>query len=213
MNAAIFDMDGTLIDSMPYWQTISTKYFESIGIKIDDETRKKLEKIIIPDAALYIKEKFNLKDSANEISDKIFAMLDREYEFTVPIKGNVKCVLDKFKEKGYKMCIATGSLRHMVELVTKRLGIDDYFEFVITCREAGAQKSASAKIYEEALIKLGSKREETYVFEDDPGAIKTAKKAGFKVVGIFDEYFKDRVDDIKQTADIYIEDYNQFEML
>ena len=65
MNTAIFDMDGTLIDSMPYWQTISTKYFESIGIKVDDKTREKLEKIIIPDAALYMKEKFNLKDINN----------------------------------------------------------------------------------------------------------------------------------------------------
>jgi len=86
-----------------------------------------------------------------------------------------------------------------------------YFEFIITCTEVNTSKSESPLIYKEALKKLGTKKDETVIFEDAPHAVLTAKKADFYVVGVYDDYFKNKKDNIMNTADKFIYSFSELD--
>lgn len=186
IKGAIFDMDGTLLDSMKYWNTVGIEYLERLGIKFNTEKDNCVLYAGIKPFTDYCNNIYGLNKTYEEVLHGVHDIMAEKYRTVVELKPGAKSMLERFKQNGVKMCIATATEKKEATAVLKKLGILDCFSDVITTTIVGADKK-SPLIYEKALELLGTSKNETYVFEDAYYAICTAKKNGFLVVGIEDE--------------------------
>lgn len=184
---AIFDMDGTLVDSMGYWKSLGREYLASQGIteNVNDVLRQTLM-ITLPEAAELFVNEFGLSVSPEEAHDEMMEIMAEHYRKDIPLKDGVKEYLEKLSLRGVRMCIASNTGKELVEACLIRLGIKKYFEFLLSCEEIGVGKS-QPDVYFEAARRLGSEPKDTAVFEDALFAGKTAKNAGFYLVAVYDE--------------------------
>ncbi|MBE6949549.1 MAG: HAD family phosphatase [Ruminococcaceae bacterium] len=198
---AIFDMDGTLVDSMGYWKNLGREYLAKMGVteNVEDALRKTLM-ITLPEAAELFVNEFNLPVTAEEANNEMFEIMAEHYRKDVPVKEGVTEYLKKLKRDGVKMCVASNTGEALVDKCLTRLGIKQYFEFLLSCEEIGVGKS-EPDVYIEAAKRLGGKPHETAVFEDAFFAARTAKNAGFYVVAIYDEPAKKKWDSLCGIAD------------
>ena len=185
IRGAIFDMDGTLLDSMSAWDQLGPDYLLRKGIQPPAHLREILQPLDMQQMAACFQETFGVTDSAQTIIDEVNQMITEFYEQTAPLKPGVKEFLLRLKAEGVKMCVATATDRPLVEAALNHCGVLDLFEFLITCTEAGSGKE-QPDIFLKALEQLGTPMEETLVFEDAPHAIQTAARAGFRVIGVRD---------------------------
>ena len=206
--AGIFDLDGTILDSMPVWLNLGADYLKSRNIEPPQNLREILKPMSLAQAAEYFRKKFGITETDSEIIDQVNKMLEHAYFNTVKEKPGIIKFLENLRAAGVKMCIATATDKYLVEAALKRLKLTDYFDFIITSKCVGAGKD-SPVIYFEALKKLGAKIHEAIVFEDALHAIETAKKAGFIVAGVYDLSAQEDLEEIKNLCDYFIEDFNQ----
>lgn len=211
MKGAIFDLDGTLLDSMKYWGEVVPKYLESKGLKMDARTQQDVDSMTLMQTSSYLKKKYNLEDSEEKISIDTNLIIENDYKFNIPLKPYVRTFLDQMKKRNIKMCIATATDSHLVMYAIKRLRLEEYFEFIITTTEVGISKGESAKIFNDALLKLNTKKEKTYIFEDAPFAVKNAYLDHFKVVGIYDDYYKEFHENMKKRTVLFIDNFKKFD--
>lgn len=207
ISGAIFDMDGTLTDSMYVWKDIGKKYLISCGITPRETLRSDIKNKSLVQTTDYFIIEYGLNKTRVEIIEGINSLVEPMYRDEVLPKKGVMTLLQKFKDKGIKMCVATATDRYLAELVLKKNGLLDFFSEIFTGSEVGAGKD-NPLIFEKALEHLGTLKNETLVFEDALYAIKTAKNSGFKVVGVYDDHSKRNTDEIKAIADYYINDYS-----
>ena len=186
IKGAIFDMDGTLLDSMKYWNTVGIEYLERLGIKFNTGKDNCVLYAGIKIFTDYCNKTYGLNKTYEEVLCGVHDIMAEKYRTVVNLKNGAKEMLERFKQNGVKMCIATATEKKEASYVLEKLGIRDYFSEIFTTTLVGANKN-SPLIYEVALEFLGTKKEETYVFEDAYYVICTATKAGFNVVGIEDE--------------------------
>jgi HAD superfamily hydrolase (TIGR01509 family) len=208
---AIFDLDGTLVDSMPVWNDFGKYYLNMRGIEAPAGLHDVLKPMSLLQAAQYFREQFGLGDTQEEILAQFNVMLKRQYRDNVPLKPHVLPMLNRLREAGIKLCIATATDRNLAESALVRLGVAGFFDFVLTCTDVGCGKDDSL-IFCKALAMLGTKKDETIVFEDALHAIRTAKEAGFAVVGVYDESAAADADEIKKIADCTIKSFDEWEI-
>ncbi len=206
IEGAIFDLDGTLLDSMGIWQTVGTDLIESLGHTPEEGTVKLFKTLTVIQAAEYIKEHYGAEQSPEELKQMMLKSVERQYLYTLREKAGVLSFLKALSEKGVKMCVATASEKYQVQAVMDRCGISQYIHKIFTCTEVGAGKD-KPYIYRTALEYLGTEKETTLVFEDVLHCVKTATDDGFRCVGIYDKYAEDR-DIIKSLCEVYITDYS-----
>ena len=205
LKGAIFDFDGSLVDSMYIWENISMDYLRSLGIEPKEKLNEVFEKFSLEEAAVYYQQNYGVTLSVAEIVRGVNEMIRTFYRTEVTFKKGIKDFLETMKQKDVKMCVATLSDTELVKETLTRLGIAEYFTEVFTCTEFGTGKT-NPDIYRTALMHLGTQKDETFVFEDALYAAKTAKEDGFNVVGIYDKYEPNQ-DTLKQISDLYIQDY------
>ncbi len=210
IKGAIFDLDGTLIDSMKEWDNLGANFLKSMGIEVEENFNDKIAHMHTLDASKYIIETYGLDDSAESLVVKLKNHMRRFYEFEFELKEGVFKTLEMFKSKKIKMTIATATERELVELVLKRTGIFDFFDTIFTCDEVGQNKSKPT-IYLRALESMNLDKQNVFVFEDTIFGVKTPKKAGFKVVAIEDESSRNFKTEIENLADIYLHSWNDFQ--
>jgi len=208
VKGAIFDLDGTLIDSMFIWDTFGEDYLKSFGIKPKENLAEVFKTFTLQQSAEYYRNYYGLEFSVNEIVEGINNMVAKIYQTKVSLKPGVSDFLKRLKRSGVKMCIATVTDRPVVEDVLKRLKIYEYFSEIFTCAEVGYNKE-TPEIYRQALKHLGTEKNETVVFEDVLHAIKTAKEDGFKVAAVYDSH-EPKQEEMKEISDYYISDYESF---
>lgn len=205
IKGAIFDLDGTLLDSMFIWDTIGEDYLQTLGKEPRENLKETFMTLTLEEAAEYYREHYAVALSVREIVDGVNAMVEKIYRTKVTPKPGVMDYLRLLKEKGVKMCVATATDRYLVEETLQRLGMLHCFSEIFTCAEIGYGKDKPI-IYRKALEHLGTVKEETYVFEDALFALKTARADGFPTVGVYDRQ-EIRQDELKSFANYYIMDF------
>lgn len=202
----IFDLDGTLLLSMHVWDSVGSSYLRRQGVTPDPDTDDRIKNCTVEDACAYFRARYGLSASAEEIAADVNAALRHEYFDLLQPKPGVLAFLEGFRRAGVKMCVATATDRPLVEPAVKRCGIGKYMEAIFTCTEVGKGKDSPA-IYRQAASLLGFPHEEIAVFEDAPYAAKTAKADGFFLVGVYDDSYWNRQEELRALADLYLPDY------
>ncbi len=209
LQSAIFDMDGTLLDSMHIWQDVGSKALRSIGIEPSPDLGARLMLMTFRDGAALCKEEYHLSQSVEEIMEMTKALVRNFYENQVQPKPGVVKFLSLLKMEGVWMYIATNTDRDLVEAALRHTGLEGFFRGVLTCAEVGAGKKDSPEIYERAMRRLQSNKKDTVVFEDALHAIQTAKAAGFRVCGVYDPSAEADQDAIRSLSDYYIRSFEE----
>ncbi|MFI3253858.1 MAG: HAD family phosphatase [Eubacteriales bacterium] len=203
--AFIFDLDGTLLDSMGIWASAGSNYLLSRGIIPEKGLDEKFKTFTLKEVVAYYRKVYHLSESGETLMDSVNDFIEKEYRENAPPKKGVKGFLETYH--GEKMCIATATDRHLVEISLKIHGMSQYFSEIFTCTEVGVGKT-KPDIYEIALAHLGTEKEDTIVFEDAVHGIISAKKAGFPVIAVADQSALTDKEEILQYADLYIESFD-----
>lgn len=203
IRGAIFDMDGTLTESMHLWIEIGRRYLEGLGYKVSPEQNHEMTRMLLEPMALYMQDEFGLAKSQEQIIAEINRIVEPGYFEDVAVKPTVVESLEAMQERGIRMCVATATDRHLTEACLKRNGIDRFFSAIFTCGEEHCNKRTS-QIYDKARAHLGTSPEETYIFEDTYVSILGAKQSGCHVVALEDRWSEKKRDLIKETADVYV---------
>ena len=206
IKGAIFDCDGTLVDSLSFWEIFYVKIGEHFfggecfePESVDDKTMR--TQPVSFDAKL-LHEKYGVGESADEVAEWMIELFDWFYRECVELKDGVRELLEHMKSCGIRMCIASAAEPHLVRLVLGKHGVLDYFERIVTSTDVGAGKD-KPDVFLEAERLLETPHDETWVFEDSLLAINTAKTAGFHVVGVYDActFGQDRAEEL---SDVYV---------
>ncbi|MBS6646641.1 MAG: HAD family phosphatase [Clostridiaceae bacterium] len=204
--AVIFDLDGTLVDSMWMWKAIDIEFLGSYGYELPENLQREIEGMSFSETAVYFKERFALPLTLEEIKQIWTNMSIDKYRNEVVLKPGAKEFLDFLKSQGIKAGIATSNGREMVDAVIESLKISSYFQVVTTACEVAAGKPAP-DIYLKVADRLNAEPESCMVFEDIPAGILAGKRAGMTVCAIEDEFSKDLKEEKCSLADYFINDY------
>ena len=202
IKGAIFDVDGTLLDSMPVWESVASDYLLSRGVHPRPDLNDDLSALGGHEIPAYFQAEYGLRESAEDIQNGIYDLLEEFYFLKAMPKEGVFPVLDALRERGAKMCVATATDRWLIEPALQRCGLLGYFGRIFTCAEEKTSKS-SPDIYIRAAAFLGTDIDCTLVFEDALYAIRSAKRAGFPVVGVYDRSAEGKQDEIMALCDYY----------
>ena len=206
IKGAIFDLDGTLIDSMFIYDNMAHEMLNEQGIVAPPDIQQKLRRMTLVQMAEYTKTEFGLAESVEEIIRAVVNRIMDFYTHEVKTKSGVPEMLEALHQRGVKMCIVTVSERPVVEAALRRNDILKFFDRIITCGEIGHDKN-QPDIYRAALEFLGTDKSETVVFEDEYHTIQTAKNDGFTVFGVAEKTVPEQAE-IQSLCDLYIDDYN-----
>ena len=206
--AVIFDLDGTLIDSMWVWEEIDKEFLGKRNIPIPLDLNKQIEGKSFTETASYFKERFELNMSTDEIKEEWLKMAWEFYTERITLKKGVKEFLHILKENNMKMGIATSNSVSLVEAVLKALGITEYFSQIKTSCEVGRGKPFP-DIYLKVAEELGVEPHRCLVFEDIPNGVRAGKNAGMTVCGIKDIQEENLWQEVKMVADYTVEDYTE----
>jgi HAD superfamily hydrolase (TIGR01509 family) len=206
IKAAIFDLDGTLIDSMWLWEKVDIDFLKLRGYELPIDLKENIEHLSFIDTAKYFKERFNLPENIEDIMDEWNSMAFKEYANNVSLKPGAKEYLHNLKLKGIKLALATSNSVPLLEAVLKNNGVYEYFDVITTTNEVNRGKNFP-DIYLLSAEKLQVKPTECIVFEDILPAVLGAKMAGMKVVAVHDLYSEYQKKDIMASADYYIYKY------
>ena len=195
---AIFDMDGTLIDSMGFWKNLATEYLTSKGIlQIPADILEQIKPMTMSESAALFRREFGL---TGDVEAQMNEMMEDHYRNDIPLKPGVWEYLENLHRQGVRMCVASATAEHLMESCLTRLGVREHFEFLLSCETVGAGKR-SPLVYHEAARRLEAAPREIAVYEDALYAVQTAKAAGFHVVGVYDDSAADSWQAIEQESD------------
>lgn len=191
IKSAIFDMDGTLVDSLILWDILwsafGEKYLSDKNFRPRIEDEKKVRTLTLKDAMNLIYENYHLGASGEELLNLANSIMTDFYLNEVQLKNGVKEYLEYLSTQGVKMCIASASAPELIEMAAKRCGIEKYFCKIFSCKTIGKGKE-DPDIFLLAKDFLGESIENTWVFDDSFVAIETATKIGMKTVGIYEKF-------------------------
>ena len=211
MTGAIFDVDGTLLDSMGIWEHAGEMYLSRLGIRGEPRLGRILYPMSMEEGAAYLKEHYCLDQAVREITKGVSDTVRDFYFYQVNPKPGAMDFLKMLHARGIPMSIATSSDRQVVEAAFNRLGMNRFFRGIFTCAQAGAGKSRP-DVYELALDSLGgADRGSTWVFEDAFFAARTAGAAGFPVAGLYDSYSDSSQQRLKEASAYYMPAFLAFE--
>ena len=209
LQSAIFDMDGTLLDSMPIWRGLGASLMRDMGIEPAPELNDRLKTLSLRDGLAYCREVYGLSQTVDQLVGMVFDKIHDFYCGKVLAKPGVEKFLSLLKMEGVWMYVATATDRPLAEAALRHAGIDGYFRGIITVAEAGAGKAESAEIYERAMRRLQSNKKDTVIFEDALHAIQTAKAAGFRVAAVYDASAEADQEEIRRISDYYIRSFEE----
>lgn len=208
-DAAIFDLDGTLINSMPYWRLATLEYMLAHQWPIEDEVLLNLFRTSGRRKLMAIAQREGYPIEYAEMIRELEGYMRRHYLYDAPLKTpSVPAFLEALKSRGVRMCVATASRREYVATGLRRLGLLDYFEFITDNYEGSLSKDQPG-YFDALLARLGASAARAWVFEDALYAMRSAKAAGLRVCAIADATQAADWPEIQKLADICIHDYRE----
>lgn len=199
IKAVIFDLDGTLLDSMHCWEDVDRNFLLENGVEPPEGVSDIVKKMTIQNSASYFKTQFSLPQTCDEIIDRIEEMVKEQYESKIPLKNGAEELIKQLRADGIKMCVASATYNSLANAALKRLGIAESLEFILTCSDVGAGKD-KPDIFYKAAERMGGSIADTIVIEDSLHCIETAANAGFKTIAVYDEVAKREWEDICSAA-------------
>lgn len=207
--ACIFDMDGTLVDSMGYWERLAGEFLGSKGVTGDLEpVLEQIRAMTMLESAAQFKTSFGLEGSPEVLAEEMNTMMDEHYRRDIPLKPGVAEYLTALSERGVTLSVATATAEPLARTCLERLGVADQFAFILSCDAVGAGKDRPDVFYE-AARRLKKAPEDIAVFEDAFHAAHTAKNCGFYVVGVYDDQAAGRWDALTALTDETIRDWRE----
>lgn len=204
IKACIFDMDGTIIDSMGIWRSIDEEFLGKRNITLPGNLQKEIEGMNFSQTAAYFKDTFNLMESIEEIMDIWHDMAYDKYCSTVSLKEGVLELLEYLKHHNILMGIATSNSKKLATGCLKALEIHDFFDIIITGDDVKKGKP-DPECYNLCAGYFKIEPSQCLVFEDIMAGIYAAKNAGMKVCAVYDKYSENTTQTKKDTADFYID--------
>jgi len=211
MSTYLFDFDGTLVDSMPIYAAMMLGILDEHHVPHE----KDIIKITTPLGYAKTAELFASMGLNKPVEEIIAIMNERAvkaYTYDVPAKVHVVDALRRMKARGDDLNVLTASPHMMLDPCLKRLGIDGLFTHVWSCEDFGTTK-ADPGIYHMAAARMGRKIEEIWFLDDNLGADTTAKAAGMRVCGVYDESSAEYAQEMERICDAYIEDFSGIDVL
>ena len=191
ITGAIFDMDGTLVDSLSFWdfffESVAKKYGFAQGFRPDPQIERQIRTRPFKEGMELMHKECGVAQSSDELLKTAFEMCAIFYAERVCLKPGVAEFLDECKRRGIKMCVASATQKDLLQIVVERFKLDRYFDKIFSCSDIGKGKDVP-DIFDLAREYLGTDKESTWIFEDSSIAVETAVKAGYKTVGIYDKY-------------------------
>lgn len=203
----LFDFDGTLADSMPVWAGAHIDILREFNIPCPDGYVKTITPLGNKRASEYTIS-LGVPLTLEQYLAKQHVVLSYEYGERIPLKANVKTVLEALKSEGHSLNVLTASPHRYLDPCLKRCEIYDIFDNVWSIDDFGLTKD-NVRIYEEAAARLGADVSECIFADDNYTAILTAKQSGMKTVGVYDATSEEYADSIKELCDIYICDFKE----
>lgn len=206
--AAIFDLDGTLLDSMGVWETVDIEFLGKRNLDLPEDYLEAITPMGFEAAADYTVKRFGLKEDPEAIIQEWYSMAKDAYRNTVALKPNVREYLGLLRERGVRIAAATSSDEELFKPALINNGIDGYFEHIVTVRDVTRGKGYP-DIYEEAAARMQVEPKESAVFEDILKGIEGARAGGFLTVGVYDRYSEYEKEAMIALADRYIYDFGE----
>ena len=206
--AVLFDLDGTLVDSMWMWPQIDVEFLGRFGYDCPGDLERAGEGMSFSETAAYFKERFSLPMTLEEIKECWSQMAMDKYRTQGPLKPGALEFLRYCKDQGIATGIATSNGRPIVDAVIEALQIGEYFQEVATACEVEKGKP-EPDIYLEVARRLQVAPEDCLVFEDVPAGILAGKRAGMTVLAVEDDFSRELSGEKKALADGYICDYSE----
>lgn len=214
IKAVIFDVDGTLLDTMPMWDSVCEKYLLQLGCKPLDDLNEHVLNMTIDEGIRYIKECYHLKDSEAELKDGLLNMIRHFYYEEVPLKPGAKEMILALAKYQIPMAIATSGDRDLAGTALRRLGVGHHIKEIFSCNDLNTSKTEPLIFYRTTEVLLCKKQPEfendrellsqVYVVEDSVTAAAAAKNAGYSVIGAEDASGRNTWEKLREIADIYV---------
>lgn len=209
IKGVIFDVDGVLLDTMHVWTDAGARYLAGLGKEAEPRLGDKLFTMTVDMGAVYLKEHYGLTQSVPEITRGVNGVVEDYYYHHADFKPGARELLEKLKDAGIPMTIASSTARRYILAAMERLGCADYFQAVLSCVEFETSKS-EPMIFFEAMKVMGTSPDETWLFEDGLYSVKTARAAGLKTVGVYDAVSSHEQEELQALADIYVKSLTEF---
>lgn len=211
IKACIFDMDGTLLDSMKFWIDCGKNFVLKNNLIPEEGLSKKLFSLSLEDGNKYLHKNYFPNLTIQQIGEGVISEIADSYKYKIELKDGALEFLEELYQKKIPCALATATPRELFEPAFKRLNLEKYFSVILTCPELNTHKDVPL-IYEKAAEILNTKPEETAIFEDALYAAITAKRAGFFTVGVFDECSSNDSEKIKKICDLYLKTLKDFKI-
>lgn len=203
---AVFDLDGTILDSMWIWRSVDTRFLMRHGLPIEEEYLKAISAMNFPQAAAYTRKRYAMEETEADIMEDWYSLSRGMYEKEITLKPHAAEYLAYLHRAGVKIGAATSSEPVLYEAALKRNGIYQYFQAFALSSETPHGKD-TPEVYCLAARRLQITPEKSIVFEDILKGIQNARKAGFYTVAVEDAASGAEKEQLKEEADIYIRDY------
>lgn len=211
LKGIFFDLDGTMIFSMDFWTNLNIKYLTYKNLEYKPVVSQKLKVAPVTETEKILNEVYGSDIDFSDVFEYMDKVLMKSYSEFFEIKDGVLEKLKELKENGFKMCITTATPSKYVLPLTKRLNIYDYMDHIFTPDILGVDKS-DLDFFKISLKKLGTKAENTYVFDDAIYALKNAKELNLIPVGVHDKSNEHETEEIKSISSFYIRNFSEIDI-
>lgn len=206
---AIFDMDGTLVDSMWGWNSVYIEFLTAHGAgAYAKELVEHTAHLTTYESAVLFRDRLSLDIAASDIAVTLDGRMKELYQTEVCEKPGVRAWLEQLKNDGVYMCVVSSTPEPLIRVCLDRLGLMDFFSFILSCDTIGKGKD-EPDAYLAAAKRMGATPLETAVYEDSPTALMTAKRAGFYAVAVYDDSSASQWKEMCKEADAAVVDWRK----